>query len=102
MALDDADAKSLLADPTLEARRHYLESARRYRPHVLGEKEEQILEDLSNTGNRAWSRLFDEVMGAARFSLEEDGETLDLSEEEVLSRLYHPERDTRRAAAARS
>ncbi len=100
VGLDDAAAEALLADPALAGRRHHLESARRYRPHVLGEAEEQILEDLSNTGERAWSRLFDEVLGSARFSLEDGGETLDLSEEEVLSRLYHPERETRRRAAA--
>lgn len=100
VGLDDEAAEARLAEPALAARRHHLASARRYRPHVLGEKEEQILEDLSNTGTRAWSRLFDEVLGAARFRIEEDGQTLDLSEEEVLSRLYHADRDTRRGAAA--
>ena len=99
VGLGDAEATALLADPALAARRHYLENSRRYRPHVLGEKEEQILEDLANTGTRAWSRLFDEVMAAARFPLEEDGGTRELCEEEVLALLYHPERERRRAAA---
>ena len=99
VGLDDARANELLADPALAARRHHLESARRYRPHVLAEKEEQILEDLSNTGPRAWNRLFDEVMAQARFPLETDGETREVSEEEVLSLLYHPDRERRRAAA---
>ncbi|NNL67504.1 MAG: M3 family oligoendopeptidase, partial [Myxococcales bacterium] len=99
VGLDDARAGELLADPALDARRHHLASARRYRPHVLAEKEEQILEDLANTGPRAWNRLFDEVMAQARFPLEADGETREVSEEEVLSLLYHPERERRRAAA---
>ncbi len=97
--LDDTRAAEILGDPALEARRHYLESARRYRPHVLSEPEEQLLEELSNTGHRAFSRLFDEIMASMRFDFEYAGKAEDLGEEEVLSRLYAPEREERKAAA---
>ena len=40
---------------------------RRYRPHVLAENEEKLIEDLANTGRRAFSRLFDEMLAALRF-----------------------------------
>ncbi|MBW2312787.1 MAG: M3 family oligoendopeptidase [Deltaproteobacteria bacterium] len=96
---DNARAEALLAAPELSPRRHYLASARRYRPHVLSEPEEKIAEDLANTGSRAFNRLFDEVMGAARFEVREGDATRDVSEEEVLSLLYHPERETRREGA---
>jgi len=100
VALDSEAADALLADPALAKRRHLLESMRRYREHVLSEPEERILEATANTGSRAFSRLFDELLADMRFTLERDGEALDLGEEEVLSLLYDPDRDTRRAAAA--
>ncbi|HKJ24748.1 MAG TPA: M3 family oligoendopeptidase [Myxococcota bacterium] len=99
LTLDDAPAEALVVAPELAHRRHHLESARRYRPHVLSEPEEKICEDLANTGTRAWSRLFDEVMGAARFRVGEGDAERVVSEEEVLSRLYHPDRAVRREAA---
>ena len=41
----------------LARRRHFLSALRRYRPHVLSEPEERLLEEASNTGERAFSRL---------------------------------------------
>jgi len=96
---DDAVAEARLADPALARRRHLLSSMRRYRPHVLSEPEERILEETANTGPRAFSRLFDELLGALRFRVGTDGAAEDLSEEEVLSRLHDPDRERRRQAA---
>ena len=100
LAVEEAVCERLLADPVLAPRRHLLRSLRRYRPHVLSEPEERLLEETANTGPRAFSRLFDEVMGAARFTVTLDGEARELSEEEVLSLLYDPDRTRRRAGAA--
>ncbi len=94
----DAVAR-LLADPALAKRKHLLESMRRYRPHVLSEPEERLLEEAANTGERAWGRLFDEILGAARFRIEIDGQEQEVSEEEILSQLYHPDRAQRMRAA---
>ncbi len=99
VGLPEERSTALLGDPALARRRHLLESMRRYRPHVLTEPEERILEETSNTGERAFSRLFDEVMGAARFQMGSGDDQREMSEEEVLSLLYDPDRDTRRAAA---
>ena len=99
VGLDDAAAGALLAAPALAARRHFLASMRRYRPHVLAENEEKLIEDLANTGRRAFSRLFDEMVAALRFQVTHAGETRELGEEEVLSLLYAPERELRREAA---
>jgi oligoendopeptidase F len=100
VAVDDARADALLGDPALGARRHLLAQMRRYRPHVLSEPEERLLEETANTGPRAFSRLFDETLGAMRFSLEAaDGSREEKSEEEILSLLYEPDRETRRRAA---
>src|SRR5262245_52485957 len=100
VALADEDAARLLADPALAHRRHLLESMRRYRPHVLSEPEEKLLEELANTGERAFARLFDETLAAARFPVRERGEVRECSEEEVLSLLYDADRERRCAAAA--
>jgi oligoendopeptidase F len=97
--LDDARAGAAVADPALARRRHFLGSLRRYRPFVLSEPEERLLEETANTGRRAWGRLFDELISSQRFSLARDGEEVELGEEEVLSLLYESDRDVRRAAA---
>jgi oligoendopeptidase F len=100
VGLEEARAQALLADPALARRRHWLASLRRYRPHVLSEPEERILEETANTGSRAFARLFDEVVARLRFPVRRDGATVELGEEEVLALLYEPERELRREAAA--
>ncbi len=97
--LDEAAAQARLADPALARRRHFLSALRRYRPHVLSEPEERILEETANTGRRAFGRLFDELISAQRFQLRHDGTEQELGEEEVLALLYDPNRELRRDAA---
>lgn len=99
VALDDAIAARLVADPALARRRHHLEAMRRYRPHVLSEPEEKLLEETANTGRRAFARLFDELLGAMRFRLAHDGRSEELGEEELLAKLHEPDRTLRKAAA---
>jgi oligoendopeptidase F len=99
VALDAKRADAQLADPALARRRHLLRSLRRYRPHVLSEPEERILGEMATTGRNAFARLFDELMADLKFDVERDGETQRLGEEEVLSLLYDPDRDCRRAGA---
>jgi oligoendopeptidase F len=99
VAADEAAAQALLAAPALAKRRHFLAAQRRYRDHVLSEPEERVIGELSNTGRNAFSRLFDELVAAMRFTLTHRGETRELSEEEVLALLYSPDRSLRREAA---
>jgi oligoendopeptidase F len=99
VGLADEPALRLLADPALARRRHWLASLRRYRPHVLSEPEERLLEETANTGPRAFARLFEEVLARLRFPVRRDGATLELGEEEVLTLLYDPDREVRREAA---
>jgi len=99
LAIADEAFDHLLTDPTVAEYRHYLEQVRIGRPHRLSEAEERILLEKSTTGREAFSRLFDETISAATFPLTTDGETAHLTEQEVLTRLYSPERDVRRQAA---
>ena len=48
-------AEALLADPALARCRHLLGALRRYRPHLLSEPEERLLEETANTGRRAFA-----------------------------------------------
>jgi oligoendopeptidase F len=103
-ALDDARADELLADERLGFARHYLEKARRYRPHLLSEPEERIVAEKSVTGRGAWTRLFSEVTSAitvrlAEVAQEGDDEGGEVSLEVALSKLQSPDRGVRRGAA---
>jgi oligoendopeptidase F len=95
----DGPAQRLIASSTLVPYRHYLEQKRAWRPHYLTEPEEKVLEEKSITGRAAWVRLFDETVSAIRFPIVRDGRTEQLSLQQLLAKLYDPDRATRRAAA---
>lgn len=100
LALDDACAARILADPNCQRYRHFLLSLRRYRPHVLSESEEKVIEEKANTGSRAFARLFDEVLASLEFEVEVDGTRQRLNESGVLTLLYDQRRSVRQTAAA--
>ncbi len=95
-ALDDDVAADLLTQPALAHFRHYLEAERRYKPHLLSEPEEKLLVEKAVTGREAWNRFFNQLMGAARYQLR--GE--ELTQSQVLSKLFDTDRELRREAAA--
>ncbi len=96
LAMDESEALQIIGHELIASRRHYLEASRRYKPHVLSEKEEKILTAKSVTGSQSWVRYFDETLGAATFEL--DGEQL--TEQEVLSKMHDPDRELRVRAAS--
>jgi len=91
----DERAEQLLEHEALAEYRHYLKVEHRQKEYVLSESEEQILSEKTITGEQAWTRFFDETLGATRYDL--DGE--ELTQEEILSKLYEPNRTLRRKAA---
>ncbi|HEU5001902.1 MAG TPA: M3 family oligoendopeptidase [Actinomycetota bacterium] len=96
VAAPEEHADAVLADPAVERFRHFLASARRYRPYLLSEPEETLLAEKALTSSSAWARLFTELSSALRIPAG-DGEPVSL--EEALSRLQQPDRDVRRATA---
>jgi len=96
-ALDDERAEALLADPGLAFCAHHLRSERRYRPYLLSEPEERILNEKAISARSAWTRLFAELMSATRVALPDAEEPVAL--EQALARLSGPGREQRRAAA---
>lgn len=94
-AVDDEHAERLLPAPELDFCRHFLRSARRYRPHLLSEPEERVLAEKSISSQSAWGRLFGELTASLRVELEGDQVPLEVA----LSRLQAPDREVRRVAA---
>ncbi len=98
LKVDDTIANRLIADPTLEAYRHYLISLRRYRPHTLTELEEKVINDRDNTGRNAIGRLFSEITSSLTFAFEKPGEKADLNLSQILSLLHESDRALRQSA----
>jgi oligoendopeptidase F len=101
LAADAGVIDPLLKDPKLANFVHYIQAARMYRDHQLSEPEERIMEELANSGSRAFGRLFNEVLSNYKFKItEKDGAQKELTQSELLARLRHPERPERQRAAA--
>ncbi len=96
LSISDTEAQKIIDHPELSFYRHYLESSRRYKNHVLNEDQEQILSAKGVTGRSAWIRFFDETIGKAKFEL--DGK--EYAEQEVLSKLHDGDRKLRIRAHA--
>ncbi len=74
--------------------KYYLMHLQEEAPFKLSEKEEKILMKKDLTSSSAFTRLFDETLSQLKFFFE--GKKL--SEEEILSKLYSPERNKRKKA----
>jgi oligoendopeptidase F len=96
-ALDDAHVEALLGADGLEPYAHHLRNERRYRPHLLSEPEERILNEKRISGASAWGRLFAELMSSLAVTLPDESAPVSL--EQALARLSGPDRDERREAA---
>jgi oligoendopeptidase F len=94
-AAPDEVAEAVLADPALDHWRHHLRSLRKFRPYLLSEPEERIVTEKTVSGVSAWSRLYEEQLGALRVSLEGD----EISLETAMAKLYEHDREIRREAA---
>lgn len=94
-AISDEQAQNMLAEPYLAPYRHYLTIQHLQKRHLLSEPEEKILAEKSITGVGAWNRYFDEVLGAAEFTFR----GTKMTEQEVLTKLSHPDRTVREDAA---
>lgn len=94
--LEDGDAQRVLSQEAVAKYRHWLSQRRVFRPHTASEPEEKIVERKQLTGRSAFRRFFDETISALKFQ-PKPGEEVSL--QVVLSRLYDPNRDVRKAAA---
>jgi len=88
-------ARKLMESPLLAKWRHWLEITRRYRPFLLTEAEEKLLREKAVTGREAWVRYFEETQGATLYAWE--GRSV--PQQEILNKLYNPDREVRHRAA---
>ena len=99
--LGDDLAQKLATHPRLQRYRHFLELKRVWKPHVLSEPEEKLLDEKALTGKAAFGRLFEETISTLKFPYGPEGQPpQQLSLQEILPKLYDPDRAARRWAAA--
>tara|TARA_Y100001980_G_C14554902_1_gene342337 strand:+ start:990 stop:2765 length:1776 start_codon:yes stop_codon:yes gene_type:complete len=93
-------AKKILNSKIIKKYKNLLESERKYKPYILSEAEEKILDQKSLTSSRAFNRLFDETLNNIVFDFQiSKRKNKKLSETQVLSLLYDKNRDIRKKAA---
>ena len=64
IGLDDRQTATLLAAPEMDRYRHYVEAVRRFKPHTLSEREEQLLNQKELTSSSAFQQLYEELTGS--------------------------------------
>lgn len=98
MALHENQFAALNSQPCLKNYLHYIASIRKFQPHTLPEREEQLLKLKDLTGCTAFTRLFDELSASFKFNMEIDGKTQEFTGEELLGYLHNPDRELRERA----
>ena len=93
--VEDAALERAMADPALGHYRPWIEDLRKEKPYQLEDRVEELFHEKSVTGAGAWNRLFDETMGALRFTVE--GKSLAI--EQTLSLMQDASERKRRAAS---
>lgn len=81
--------------PLLAPYKHWLERIVDYKPHLLSEEVEQVLNEKSLTARAAWVRLHDEMSNAQVYTMNGKEYTVTT----LLKLLHEPNRETRKAAA---
>ena len=94
-AIADDTLAPLLNTPEIAPYKHFLGVVRAARSHLLSETEERLMEELANTGGRAFGRLFEETVSNAAF--EWNGQTVGLAQ--ITATLMDPNREVRRTGA---
>lgn len=86
--LDDKTIKKLL--PRNKDHAYALEEMRKYKKHMLSEKEEQLSNIKSTTGQSALMKLYDIITNDYSFDWKEGKKTSKLSEEELRTKVRNP------------
>ncbi len=96
--LPEETFQSLVQNKHLQQYKHYLLSLRKFKPHMLSEREEQLLKQKSLTGVEAFSRLFEELTASFSFRMDIDGAEREVTGEELLGLLHHDDAAVREKA----
>ena len=93
--IDAAALEKAGADSALGHYCPWLEDVRKWKPHQLEDRIEQLFQEKSISGYSAWNRLFDETIASLRFDV--NGQSLAI--EPTLTLLQDPSEKKRKAAA---
>ena len=93
--LDDEVLKAKLPSSKLKSYSSWIRDLRMFRPQVMKEEMERLLQDKRIAGQGAWVRLFDETMARMRIEIENQHKTV----EEALHDLSDGEPQVRKKAA---
>ncbi|HEX3131034.1 MAG TPA: M3 family oligoendopeptidase [Thermoanaerobaculia bacterium] len=77
---------------------HYLQDLRRFKPHTLDEKSEQIINIKDENGIGAIMTLYSMLTNRLEYTLEVDGETQTLTRDALMSYAFTPRPELRAAA----
>jgi oligoendopeptidase F len=94
--LDDGPASRLLEDS--QDYRYWVEALRLQKPYTLTEPEERIVNLKDVNGANALVNLYDTITNRYSFTLEVDGESKELTQEELRTHFYSPNPDLRAGA----
>lgn len=83
-------------DPLLSEYRHYLERKLRNVPHILSEKEEQLILTKDKNGIKAWSQLQSDWISTRTFEIEVKGEKKTMPYGKIIALYESRDRDLRR------
>jgi oligoendopeptidase F len=98
-SLSDDEAWRLLPSETEHGDyRHYLQELRRFKPHTLDEKSEQIINTKDQNGIEAVLTLFSMLTNRLEFTLEVDGQAQKMTRDELMGFAFSPHAELRAAA----
>jgi oligoendopeptidase F len=98
LELDDARAAELAQAPELARDRHYLESQRRYRAHVLSEPEERALGERNPAAVSAWQTLYAQTTSTIEVPFDAGDGPQPHTIDRLLAYVHDGRRDVRHAA----
>lgn len=94
--LDDAEAAPLIE--AAEGYRYFLTKLRNYKPHMLGESEEQIINLKEMTGSHALESIYSSITNRYVFNVKIGGEEKKMTRGELMSYAHSAVREERSAA----
>jgi oligoendopeptidase F len=96
--LGDEEARGLLPHGAEAADyRFYLEDMRRFKPHTLDERSEQIINIKDDNGVSALLTIYSMLTNRLEFALEVDGETKQLTRDALMGYAFSPRAELRAA-----
>ena len=95
-SLDDSRAARLI--DAAEGYRYYLTKLRNFKPHMLSEAEEKVINIKNMTGSSALENIYSSITNRYEFTLRIDGEEKKMTRGELMSYAHSAKREERKAA----